>query len=92
VRWFLIANSLIMPYIALQTFYHSLIWGASLRAVTLPGAAISLAVLLRRNLRDRKINGKEQIGIAIPWPNPDRGDKERKDPWNHTIPEDKEME
>lgn len=51
VRWFLIANGLIMPFIALQTFYHPLIWGASLWAVTLPGATISLAVLFRRKLR-----------------------------------------
>lgn len=52
VRWFLIANGLIMPFIALQTFYHPLIWGASLWAVTLPGATISLAVLFRRKLRE----------------------------------------
>jgi len=51
VRWFLIANGLIIPFIALQTFYHPLIWGASLWAVTLPGATISLAVLFRRKLR-----------------------------------------
>jgi hypothetical protein len=51
VRWFLFANGLIMPFIALQTFYHPLIWGATLWAVTLPGATISLAVLFRRKLR-----------------------------------------
>ena len=51
VRWFLTANGLIMPFIALQTFYHPLIWGASLWAITLPGATISLAVLFRRKLR-----------------------------------------
>ena len=51
VRWFLIANGLIMPFIALQTFYHPLIWGASLWAITLPGATISLAVLFKRKLR-----------------------------------------
>jgi len=50
VRWFLIANGLILPFIALQTFYHPLIWGASLWAVTLPGATISLALLFRRKL------------------------------------------
>ena len=53
VRRFLIANGLILPFIALQTFYHPLIWGASLWAVTLPGASISLAVLFSRGLRDR---------------------------------------
>jgi hypothetical protein len=51
VRWFLFANGLIMPFIALQTFYHPLIWGASLWAVTLPGATITLAVLFRRKFR-----------------------------------------
>ncbi|HOT97109.1 MAG TPA: hypothetical protein PLN61_09500 [bacterium] len=51
VRWFLIANGLIMPFIALQTFYHPLIWGAALWPVTLPGAKISLAVLFRRILK-----------------------------------------
>jgi hypothetical protein len=51
VRWFLIANGLIMPFIALQTFYHPLIWVASLWGVTLPGATISLAVLFRRKFR-----------------------------------------
>lgn len=47
-RYFLLANGLIMPFIALQTFYHPLIWGASLWAITLPGAAIALALLFRR--------------------------------------------
>lgn len=51
VRWFMTANGLIMPFIALQTFYHPLIWVASLWAVTLPGSTISLAILFRRKLR-----------------------------------------
>lgn len=51
VRWFLIANGLIIPFIALQTFYHPLIWGASLWAVTLPGATISLAALFKKKLQ-----------------------------------------
>lgn len=51
VRWFMIANGLIVPFIALQTFYHPLIWVASLWAVTLPGSTIALAVLFRRKLR-----------------------------------------
>lgn len=49
-RWFLIANGLILPFIALQTFYHPLIWVASLWAITLPGATICLALLFRRRL------------------------------------------
>ena len=51
VRWFMIANGLIVPFIALQTFYHPLIWVASLWAVTLPGSTISLAVLFRWKLQ-----------------------------------------
>ena len=50
VRWFMIANGIILPFIALQTFYHPLIWGGSLWAITFPGATISLAVLFKRRL------------------------------------------
>jgi len=50
-RWFLIANGVILPFIAFQTFYHPMIWVASLWAVTLPGSTISLAVLFRTKLR-----------------------------------------
>ncbi len=48
-RRFLIANGLILPFIALQTYFHSMIWIAALWAVTFPGATISLAILIRRN-------------------------------------------
>jgi len=49
-RRFLLANGLIVPFIALQTFYHPLIWVASLWGVTLPGATVSLALVFRRRL------------------------------------------
>lgn len=49
VRWFLIANGLILPFLALQIYYPPLIWIAALWAITFPGATISLAVLFRRN-------------------------------------------
>lgn len=48
-RRFLSANGLILPFIALQTYYHPLIWVAALWAITFPGATISLAMLIRRN-------------------------------------------
>ncbi|SRR5579872_6185262 len=48
VRLFLIANGLLLPFIALQTYFRPLIWVASLWAVTFPGSAGSLAVLFRR--------------------------------------------
>lgn len=49
VRTFLICNGLILPFIALQTYYHPLIWVASLWAVTFPGSTISLAMMFRRS-------------------------------------------
>jgi hypothetical protein len=52
-RWFLIAKGVIVPFIALQTFYHPMIWVASLWAVTLPGSTLALAVLFRRKLQAR---------------------------------------
>ena len=48
-RRFLIANGLLIPFIALQNYYHPLIWPASLWAVTFPGSTIALAMLFRRN-------------------------------------------
>lgn len=47
-RWFLIANGLLLPFIALQMYFHPLIWIASLWAVTLPGSTWLLAILFRR--------------------------------------------
>ncbi len=47
-RWFLTANGLLLPFIALQMYVHWLIWIAALWAVTLPGATWSLAILFRR--------------------------------------------
>lgn len=48
VRFFLTANGLLLPFIALQMFFHPLIWIAALWAVTFPGMTWSLAVLFRR--------------------------------------------
>lgn len=52
VRWFLTANGVLLPFIALQMYVHSLIWVASLWAVTFPGATFALAVLFRRVATD----------------------------------------
>jgi hypothetical protein len=49
VRRFMIANGLLLPFIALQNYYHPMIWPASLWAITFPGATISSALLFRRN-------------------------------------------
>jgi len=48
VRWFLTANGLLLPFLALQMYWHPLIWVASLWAVTFPGATWALAVWFRR--------------------------------------------
>jgi hypothetical protein len=48
VRWFLTANGLLLPFIALQMYVHWLIWIAALWAVTFPGSTWSLAVVFRR--------------------------------------------
>jgi hypothetical protein len=49
-RRFLIANGLLIPFLALQIYYHPLIWPASLWAITFPGVTISLAILFRRQM------------------------------------------
>ena len=54
VRWFLIANGLLLPFIALQIYFHWLIWIAALWAVTFPGSTWALAILFRRAATTRK--------------------------------------
>jgi hypothetical protein len=48
-RWFLRANGLLLPFIALQMYWHPLIWFATAWALTFPGATWSLALLFRRS-------------------------------------------
>lgn len=50
-RRFMIANGFILPFIALQMYWHPLIWIASLWAITFPGATLSLAALFGRSER-----------------------------------------
>jgi hypothetical protein len=50
IRRFLIANGLLLPFIAFQNYYHPLLWVASLWAITFPGSTISLALLFKRNI------------------------------------------
>lgn len=47
-RLFLTANGLLLPFIALQMYFHPLIWIAALWAVTFPGSTWALALLFRR--------------------------------------------
>jgi hypothetical protein len=48
VRFFLIGNGLLLPFIALQMYFHWMIWIAALWAITFPGSTWSLAILFRR--------------------------------------------
>jgi hypothetical protein len=57
-RGFLIANGLILPFLALQMYWHWLIWIASLWAITFPGATWTLAILFRR-MKTRPIGANE---------------------------------
>jgi hypothetical protein len=56
VRLFLTANGLLLPFIALQMYVHSLIWIASLWAVTFPGSTMSLGWLFRRSAITRDMD------------------------------------
>jgi hypothetical protein len=47
-RLFLTANGLLLPFLALQIYFHWLIWIAALWAVTFPGSTWSLALIFRR--------------------------------------------
>ena len=47
-RIFLLGNGLLLPFLALQMYYHPLIWIASFWAVTFPGATWLLALQFRR--------------------------------------------
>lgn len=49
-RFWLTANGVLIPFLALQLYFHSLIWIASLWAITFPAATICLTVYFRRRL------------------------------------------
>lgn len=48
IRWALIANGCLIPFLALQMFYPPLIWGGTLWAITFPVATWLLAVHFKR--------------------------------------------
>lgn len=48
VRWFLVANGIVLPFLLFQTYVHSLIWIAAIWAITFPGSTWALAVFFRR--------------------------------------------
>jgi hypothetical protein len=47
-RWFLTANGLLLPFLALQNYFHWLIWGGALWAITFPGSTWTLALVFKR--------------------------------------------
>jgi hypothetical protein len=52
IRWALIANGCLVPFLALQMYYPPLIWGGSLWGITFPTATWLLAIHFKR-LRSR---------------------------------------
>lgn len=48
VRFALIANGLLLPFLALQMYFPSLIWGGALWAITFPIATVALALAFYR--------------------------------------------
>lgn len=48
IRVFMIANGLLIPFLALQIYYHPLIWFAAAWAITFPGVSISLTKLFKK--------------------------------------------
>ncbi|MGM0631631.1 MAG: hypothetical protein ACQETO_00495, partial [Pseudomonadota bacterium] len=48
VRWALVANGCLIPFLALQMYFPSLIWGGSLWGITFPASTTLLLVYFRR--------------------------------------------
>ena len=73
-RRFMIANGLLIPFLALQIYYHPLIWLASFWAVTFPGVTISLAILFKRSGGSASVHRKPYPVVAdTPAPAEQRG-------------------
>lgn len=66
-RWSLIANGLLLPFIALQMYWHALIWFAALWAVTFPASTWAVAVLFRRA---RATSTSAEFVPGLGWPAP----------------------
>jgi len=49
IRWALIANGCLLPFLALQMYYPPLIWGGSLWSITFPAATWLLAIHFSRS-------------------------------------------
>jgi hypothetical protein len=51
-KWFLVCNGLLVPFIALQMYWHWFIWIAALWAVTFPGGTWAVALIFHRARTD----------------------------------------
>jgi len=63
VRFFLTANGLLIPFLALQMYVHWFIWIAALWGVTFPGSTWSLAILFKR-AGLTEVNPKSMAAVA----------------------------
>lgn len=58
-RWFLTANGMLIPFLALQMYVHSLIWVAALWAVTFPASTWVLARLFHQSVPLQQVNTEQ---------------------------------
>lgn len=63
-RWFLVANGLLLPFIALQMYWHWMIWIAALWGITFPGSTWSLAIIFKRAPADLPAKTQSQVNQA----------------------------
>ena len=64
IRWALIANGCLIPFLSLQMYYPPLIWGGSLWAVTFPTATWLLALHFGRSRHDQTRGSVRSLGIG----------------------------
>jgi hypothetical protein len=63
-RWFLTLNGLLLPFLALQIYYHWMIWIAALWAITFPASTWILAVIFGRastSLMERMLDSALEV-------------------------------
>lgn len=65
VRWLLTANGMLLPFIALQIYFHPLIWIAALWGLTFPASTWTLAVLFRRAAATQPSRGGSVDGTLV---------------------------
>jgi hypothetical protein len=63
-RWFLTLNGLLLPFLALQIYFHWMIWIAALWAITFPASTWILAVIFGRastSLMERMLDSALEV-------------------------------